>query len=88
MYGDDLPDCKLVIIIWDLPATVSLAIYTEGVSIPIVIGWFVSNDDSWRRPFAPRDHSVGIPPVRKKRHADYQWRWDYEHPPKWAMPGA
>jgi len=30
MYGDDLPDCKLVPIIWDLPATVSLVVYTEG----------------------------------------------------------
>ena len=46
MYGDDLPDCKLVPIIWELPATVSLVVYTEGVSIPIVIGWFVSNDGS------------------------------------------
>jgi hypothetical protein len=40
MYGDDLPDCKLVPIAWDLPATVSLVVYTEGVSIPIVTGWF------------------------------------------------
>ena len=46
MYGDDLPDCKLVISMWDLPATVGLVVYTEGVSIPIVIGWFVSNDGS------------------------------------------
>ena len=88
MYGDDLPDCKLVPIAWDLPATVSLVVYTEGVSIPIVTGWFVSNDGSWRRLFAPRDHLVGIPFVRTKRHADYQWRCDYKLPPKWVMPEA
>jgi hypothetical protein len=46
MYGDDLPDRKLVPIMWDLPATVSLVVYTKGVSIPLVIGWFVSNDGS------------------------------------------
>ena len=86
MYGDYLTHCKLVVIMWDLPATIGFLVHVEGVAEPVVVRRFVRNDSSGRGLLPRRNSSILPPRVHEERNSDGQQ--DYKKPPLWAIPTA
>jgi hypothetical protein len=86
MYDDYLTHCKLVVIMWDLPATIGFLVYVEGVTEPVVVCRFVRDDSSGRRLLPRRNSSILPPRVHEERNSDRQQ--DYKKPPRGPIPTA